>query len=427
MHDSHEVELSRRLARLADVKPTADATRHALDRVRQALAHAPAAGPSLRGGVLMNRVAAAAALLAVVGLFAWLLPRSMSAGSAFAGVQAAMKSVRSVTFRQTTRVAGQPDTQPDTTSHGMVLGNGLWRADESDGSYFIADAATHTSLYVNPRTREARLMRGVNLPQPNLYELIKNLPSQASARALPGKKIDGKDVLGFVVKMAGPDWPSGRPAPDLTVWADAKTRLPVRIEARETDDQGKSTEVIVDQFVFDTALDSKLFSLEPPAHDKLETKGTDNFPNSPTDPRLKDLVVTPLVGIGPVKFGMSREEVERLLGKPDGASLAPGQLNYGSRGLFLTVSQNKKFGFFTFACVAQKGQLYRVRDFSGKTDKGIGLGSSAGDIIRAYGPPDTKDADEGSTSLSYDKLQAIFQLLDDKLVQMIFSRPRPAK
>jgi outer membrane lipoprotein-sorting protein len=423
MNDSHEVELSRRLERLTDLKPTIDATRHALDRVREALADAPDSDRLLRKRIVLTRLAAAAVLLAVGGLVALLLPRSMSANSAFADVQAAMKSVRSVTFRQTTRATGQRDE----TARGMILGNGLWRADESDGSYYIANPAMHGSLYVNPRRREARLMRGVNLPQANLYELTKNMPSDALARALPGKQIDGKDVLGFVVKMRGPDWLTGRPAPDLTVWANAKTRFPVRIEGKETDEKGKTTEVIIDELVFDQPLDPKLFSFEPPAGYSLETQGTNSFPNQPTDPRLKDLVVTPLVGVGPVKFGMSRDEVERLLGKPDGAPITPDQLNYASRGLFIFVSQNKKSGMFSFACVAQKGQLYRVRDFSGRTDKGIALGASAADIIRAYGAPDSKDADEGSTSLSYDKLQTIFQLLDGKLVQMIFNRPRPPK
>jgi hypothetical protein len=423
MNDSHEVELSRRLERLADLQPTIDATRHALDRVRQALASGPAADPLLRRRMLLNGLAAVAVVLALGGLFVWLLPRSMSANSAFADVQTAMKSVHSVTFRQTTRVTGQPIE----TSRGMILGNGLWRAEESDGSYYVADPAMHRSLYVNPRRREAKLMRGVNLPQANLYELTKNMRSGASAHALPRKQIDGKDVLGFVVKMRGPDWLTGRPAPDLTVWADAKTRLPVRIEGKETDEKGKTIEVMIDQFAFDQPIDPKLFSLEPPAGDRLETQGTDSFPNVPIDPRLKDLVVTPLVGIGPVKFGMLREEVERLLGKPDGAPITPNQLNYASRGLFIFVSENKKFGMFSFACVAQKGQLHRVRDFSGKTDKGIALGASASDIIRSYGAPDAKDVDEGSTSLSYSKLQAIFQLVDGKLVQMIFNRPRPAK
>jgi hypothetical protein len=260
-----------------------------------------------------------------------------------------------------------------------------------------------------------------------LYELVKNLPGHASARALPGKQIDGKDVLGFIIKIGEPDVITGRPLPDLTVWADARTRLPVRIEGKETDGKGRTTEVIIDQFVFDQSLDPKLFSLDPPAHYMLETQGTDSFPNSPTDPPPKQLVVTPLVGIGPVKFGMSREEIEQLLGKPDGAPLAPDQLNYASRGLFFSMSQNKKFGMYSFACVAQKGQLYRIRDFIGKTDKGIGLGATAADIIQVYGPPDTKDADESSTSLSYDKLRTIFQLVDNKLAQMIFSRPRRAK
>jgi hypothetical protein len=261
----------------------------------------------------------------------------------------------------------------------------------------------------------------------NLYELIKNLPSDTSARSLPGKKIDGKDVLGFAVKVAWCD--SACQGQDLTLWADAKTRLPVRIEAEGKDDDGKPGEVVIDDFVFDRELDAKLFSFEPPADHQFVTKGVAELPAVPTDSPLKDLVVTPLVGIGPVQFGMVREEVEKVLGKPD-AVQAVGtngyvDMNYGSRGLFIGAS--KTLGVVTISCVAQQAMATRVRNFSGKTDKGIALGASMADVIQAYGEPDSKETNKGSTYLSYNQLQAHFTLFSDKLVQFTVTRPRPAK
>ena len=98
-------------------------------------------------------------------------------------------------------------------------------------------------------------------------------------------------------------------------------------------------------------------------------------------------------------------------------------LNYGSRGLFLGVS--KTLGVTLITCVAQKVMAFRIRDFTGKTDQGISLGANLNDLIRVYGIPSHKEAKQGNTELSYSKLQADFTLVDDKLVRMIFHRPRP--
>jgi len=318
--------------------------------------------------------------------------------------------------RQTTRINGRLTE----TVRLQILQNGQVRVEQSDSSYTVTDSRTHRALLVRPKERKASLLRNMNVPLINFYELIKNLPSDASARALPGKKIDSKDVLGFVVKVQGHD---------LTVWADSKTRLPVRIEVEEKDKKGKTREAVIDDFVFDKELDARLFSFEAPRGYKLETMGVAEFPAAPADPRHRDLVVTPLVGIGPVKFGMARDKVEKVLGKPDGVREVGKNgyldMNYGSRGVFIGVG--KTAGVVTIACVAQKVMAPRVRDFTGKTDMGVALGASAAAIIRAYGRPDSKETNKDATYLSYGKLRAHFTLFSDKLVQMQFNRPLPAK
>jgi outer membrane lipoprotein-sorting protein len=347
---------------------------------------------------------------------AWWLRSPGQARASFADVQAAMKTPRSVTFRQTTQVEGRPAERVRL----MILGSGLCRAEEADGNWSITDSSKHQALLVDPHKHEATLMLGLNTPEANLYTLIKNLPADASARSVPGKKINGKDALGFVVKLEGHE---------LTVWADPVNRLPLRIETEEKDSEGKKSSVVIDEFVFDQELDAKRFSFEPPAGYKLQTRGTAAFPAPPADSQLKNLVVTPLVGIGPVKFSMSRADVEKHLGKPDGVEERGKNgyvdMSYGSRGFYLGVS--KTLGVVTISCVAQKAMAVRVRDFSGKTDMGIALDARTADIIRAYGKPDSQETKTGSTYLSYNKLQAHFTLFSDKLVQMMFTRPRAVK
>jgi outer membrane lipoprotein-sorting protein len=416
MRDYQDEDLIRQLGRLAEVAPAVDATQQALDRVRRALHdHPPITQPSRRKIMLKRLAAAALVLLSVGAVFAWLLPAPTPALASLAEVQAALQATRSVTCRQTTKAKGEPDE----VIRIQVLGTGVARTDQADGGYTVVDGLKHRSLLVDVKKRQATLLEGVNLPPVNLYEHIRNLPADASARALPGKKLDGKEVLGFVVKVQDQD---------LTVWADAKTRLPVRIEAEDKNDKEK-TSIVIDEFVFDKELDASRFSFEPPAGYKVETRGTATFPDAPADPKLKDLIMTPLEGLGPVKFGMTRADVEKLLGKPDGVEELGKNgfvnLNYGSRGYFLGVSKN--LGLVMISCVAQKTMITRVRDFSGKTDKGVALGASTEDIIKAYGKPDSKETNMGSTYLTYNKLQANFTLFSDKLVQMQFMRSRPAK
>jgi hypothetical protein len=416
MSELHEDELVRRLERLGGLQPEPEAMRQALERIRRRLLTDPPTAPTRRPAVLLRRLAVAAAVLFAAGaILTWLVPAPAPARASFADVQAAMRAPRSVTCRQTSRVDGVIQE----TLRLLILGNGLCRAEEADGNYTLIDPAAHRTLLVLPKERKATLLQGANLPQVNFYELLKNLPGNASARALPGKKLDGKDVLGFVVKVQGHD---------LTAWADSQTHLPVRIEAEERDERGKTVTAVIDDFVFDKELDPRLFAFEAPPGYRLDKRGVAELPAAPADLQRKDLVVTPRVGIGPVKFGMARPEVEKLLGKPDAVE-AVGKngyvnLNYGSRGFFLGLS--KTLGVVTISCVAQKVMATRVRDFAGKTDQGIALGAGKAAIVRAYGAPDRDDTNKGSTYLSYSKLQAHFTLFGDELVEMVFTRPRPA-
>ena len=81
---------------------------------------------------------------------------------------------------------------------------------------------------------------------------------------------------------------------------------------------------------------------------------------------------------------------------------------------------------WAISCVAQAALKARVRDFSGQTDKGLVLGASAAEIVGLYGRPDSTEARISSTYMVYDKLQAHFTLIDDKLVQ-IWVGQLPAK
>ena len=89
-------------------------------------------------------------------------------------------------------------------------------------------------------------------------------------------------------------------------------------------------------FIFDQPLDPSLFSLDPPKGYTVTTKGKPATwqQNPPAEKNLLAPEVIPGVGLGPVKFGMSKEEVIKLLGKPDIMEEKNGciSIDYPSRG-----------------------------------------------------------------------------------------------
>jgi outer membrane lipoprotein-sorting protein len=418
MSDIPNDELILRLERLGAVTPSLEGTHRAVERVRRTLAENPITVRPARWSLVANRWAAVAAVMLVAGgLSFWLIP-AISPSYAWADVQSAMKSVHSVSCRQTVRAPGQADE----ASRTILLDNGLCRIEDANGDYTVADFAKSRQLHVDVKAHKAELFQGLNhMPPSNLYETIKNLPNDATARPLPGKKIDGRAALGFVVKFHDLE---------LTVWADAGTRLPVRIEAEEKDKDGKKIgELVIDDFAFDKEPDAKLFSLEPPAGYAFQVRGVAELPPASAEAAQMRPTVEPLVGIGPVKFSTSIADVEKLFGKADSVKEVGKngytEISYASRGIFL--GAGKMSGVVTFTCVGQAIMATKVRDFAGQTDKGIRIGSSSADVIRAYGEPGSKEANASMTTLYYNHGQCYYTFVEDKLVQMTFNRPRPAK
>lgn len=189
--------------------------------------------------------------------------------------------------------------------------------------------------------------------------------------------------------------------------------------------------VVFDEFVFDKPLDEELFSFEPPKGYKVESFGTAKFPDPPADEDLQKPVLTPNVGIGPVKFGMSLDEVKKLLGEPE--KVIPvgdrgANVEYYSRGYGMFVSET--LGVVTINALSQPFFAVRVREFAGRTDKGVRIGSTEDDVRRAYGEPSSVDDPQEPgrpKDLYYNDLNGWFSLWKGKVYSMTFSIPRERK
>ena len=156
------------------------------------------------------------------------------------------------------------------------------------------------------------------------------------------------------------------------------------------------------------------------------------------------MVVTPLVGIGAVKFGMKADDVIRLLGQPD-KTISPNKdytiLEYYSRGFSIHTTTQR--GVMMIMCYTGKFWAFKVRDFAGRTDKGIKMGASRAAIEKAYGKPtsvreatmkdvfgkraDNPDKKTGQVDLTYATWALSFSLHDDALDSIMISAPRPGR
>lgn len=133
------------------------------------------------------------------------------------------------------------------------------------------------------------------------------------------------------------------------------------------------------------------------------------------------LSVVPGVGIGPVRLGMTSEEVRQVLGRPDKVRMAddglPSVMWYTqSLGITVLLGSNEDERNRVVSVSGSLGQYVakRYRDFTGTTPEGIGLGATAEHIIEAYGKTDNHTVSQGGNEIIvYDHPSVDFRLSAD--------------
>ncbi len=402
-------EIIRRIQRLADVQSSPGSAERAIDRARSALVALPNPTPALQSkNVTLARIAIAATVLLVLGTLAtWLVSFGAGQHVAFADVQEQVKKTGTMTCTLTILTNGQP---PMIT---RVMGNtsNQMRAERPNGDTVILNPQQGRYLQLIAKEKKAIVKRAFPMPQ-NLYEKLRNI-RQDAVKKLPDQEIDGRKALGFVVHQNGRD---------MNVWVDPETHLPIRVETTWENLGGTKTQETLSDFVFDRQFDESHFDTTPPAGYTVESSVTER-PSHPDEKALAPLVVSPLVGMGPVRFGMSKEEVIRLLGepeaitrrKPDLSAAYQGALKtvkseeqraslkkvieklkespeyrqgwetleYNSRGFQLSMMPHR--GLSTISCQTQGAHGFLVQDFLGKTKEGIAMGASQEEIEKVYG------------------------------------------
>ncbi len=395
-----------------------------------ARADARRAGVHHRRLAMTIRIAAATLLAAATA--ALLIPRKTSAAFDLAEVQRRMATTQTVTFTQDDLLNGKPRD----SMRLIVSGPNLVRS-EFAGGYSVSDFRAHKVIIVDSKRKHATVLEGTAFPVPeqtNFYLLFRDIAKNPT-KTLPGREVDGKPAVGFLVVVDGHEG---------TVWVNPESKLPVRVE--QTSKEGNDVvEQVMRDIVFDRPLDDSLFRMDPPEGYEVETRGVASLAAEPEDKALAAPTIVPLVGLGPARFGMTKDEVVKVLGKPD-REFMQGRvtfLSYYSRGfeLWFLPADHPRHGLHHASCFGQHGFAIKVREFQGKTDKGLGLGATRAEIVKAYGPPDHEtisrmkdvfgekaanpEAPTGQTDIRYVKLGLLFTLYNDKAYQIWIDAPRP--
>lgn len=132
----------------------------------------------------------------------------------------------------------------------------------------------------------------------------------------------------------------------------------------------------------------------------------------PQDPVL----IVPGARVGKVRKGMTTNEVEVALGKPEKWQ---GRMMIYDRQLGMSVAQGKA-GALAIFCGDSMLKYPGVKKFKGRTKEGIGMESSREAVITAFGPPTTaKPWNAGQEQLEYKTLGLTFTLEAGKVINIL--------
>jgi outer membrane lipoprotein-sorting protein len=206
----------------------------------------------------VSRVAAALIFtLAVGGVVVWF--HGVGATPAVADFVKPLCDAKTAKFEMLIQVEGQPSQSLRVT----FLAPNHIRQDLPGGAFNIVDFAKGKIVGMAPKSKQVTVFSFINMPKESqqmnpvaqlrsqLIEAEKN--PDAKRESLGEKKIDGRQAVGYRFTS---------PVQVLTIWGDAKTALPIRVES--TIKLIPKTATTWTDFQFDAPVDESLFNTETP-------------------------------------------------------------------------------------------------------------------------------------------------------------------
>ncbi|MBN1974053.1 MAG: hypothetical protein JW787_10475 [Sedimentisphaerales bacterium] len=160
----------------------------------------------------------------------------------------------------------------------MSLGEHLLRFEFSDGQVWIIDQEKEEALILNPENSTATIgsarQRAFDLY--NTYANFKDLPD-STVKKVKNDEINGKPAVAFYIEMKKGNnenygnMENNEPIinRDVIVWANPKTQLPILMKETLVGANGSVIEIVIDNIIFDGALDEALFTFEIPSGYKV--------------------------------------------------------------------------------------------------------------------------------------------------------------
>ncbi|MBN2312250.1 MAG: hypothetical protein JXR94_24945 [Candidatus Hydrogenedentes bacterium] len=352
-----------------------------------------------------------AASMACLALLAYTFLVEFSAPKALAATIEALKDVTSMVCR----AAIQTDRNGEPEVVTMTI---YWAGDATRVDFGGEGQPAHQTMWIEPDKTTT-----VDFAEPGepTATIVLNAEDYLSSSA----RITSADALIEVLKRSGAvevvdervqkgqklsvlhleQWDGFRQ--DVELLADSATGLPVSVT--QTFEGGVARQ----DFEWNVEIAADLMAVRLP--EGVTPTVIDASEQAPPLP------VVPGAGIGPVRLGMTSEEVRQALGRPDKVRMAEDGLprimwyteSFGVTVLFGTNDDERN------RVVSVSGSLgqyvaRRYRDFTGTTPEGIGLGATAEEIIAAYGDTDNHTlSHKGEEIIVYEQPSLDFRLRAD--------------
>jgi outer membrane lipoprotein-sorting protein len=225
---------------------------------------------------LAGKYAAGFIILAVLaGLAVFFFQERTNSGNAFARIIQPILTARTVTYKTKGTITGPFLNTPITTAD-MFKEPGKYRSNSPAG-ISILDFEKQTILNLIPALKTAMIMKLSNLPpenqsrlQANMFFNVREELEKAKTKRdiklvfLGKRKFNGIDVIGYRCKDLAH-------FQEMTVWANAQSLLPVKIESTVTLLKGMKITTVMTDFKFNVPLDDSLFSMDVPPGYRLQT------------------------------------------------------------------------------------------------------------------------------------------------------------
>lgn len=376
--------------------------------------------PSVPSRLTWVRAAVAMSIALAIAVFVTGVMFFSSQPVAFAQVQDALRKVKTIQFERAVdvddkRLGGKSTLQ----ERGMIVEPDRSRFETLDGKHIrVTDRKAKRQLNLMTKERIAYVTEEFAsaeyiATERRWQEWVRMvIDMKTEAKRIGEVEVGGHRAVEFFVKGD---------STETTFLVDKTTRLPLRIETTTALATG-SYKAVYTNLRFDEPIDESLFDTQPPAGYVvkpmvvLEGTGKDHKRKEVAAEIGKDWIVSPRTGIGPIRFGMSTEQIVAVLGRPgtivnSNVSLVigygkPGEqidpsykpgpdemmvrhkeipvevLTYGVAGIQLYVAKTE--GLIQVNCVGQSTHGVSTLNFAGRTDKGIGLGASVDEVKESH-------------------------------------------